>query len=59
MVKMRDIAKFQVCICVVEKTSESGYEHIRFKNIILKFNDYADAMKYAKKMIGKCSFLGI
>jgi len=55
MVKMRDMAKFQVCICVVEQMRESGYEHVLFKSIILKFNDYADAMKYAKKMIGKCS----
>jgi len=32
------------------KTSGSGYEHIRFKDIILKFNNYADAIKYAQKM---------
>jgi hypothetical protein len=47
---LRDMTKFQVCMCVVEKTSGSGYEHIRFKDIILKFNDYADAIKYAQKM---------
>lgn len=44
------MAKFQVCICVVEKTSGSEYEHIRFKDVILKFNDYADAIKYAQNM---------
>ncbi|MBE0511488.1 hypothetical protein IBX38_00375 [Candidatus Bathyarchaeota archaeon] len=46
--------KFEVCVCVVEKTNGSGYENVRFKDVILTFDDYADAIKcagkYAEKM---------
>jgi len=38
--------KFEVCICVVEKMNGSDY--IRFKDVTLKFDEYADAIKYAK-----------
>ena len=40
--------KFEVCICVVEKMNGSDY--IRFKDVTLKFDEYADAIKYAEKM---------
>ena len=45
---LRDMEKFQVCICVVEKMNGSDY--VRFKDVILKFDEYADAIKYAEKM---------
>ena len=28
----------------------NGSEYVRFKDVILKFDDYADAIKYAEKM---------
>ena len=43
-----DMKKFEVCICVVEKMNGSDY--IRFKDVFLKFDEYADAIKYAEKM---------
>lgn len=45
---VRDIKKFEVCICVVEKMNGSDY--IRFKDVTLKFDEYAGAIKYAEKM---------
>lgn len=45
---LRNMEKFEVCICVVEKMNGSDY--IRFKDIIRKFNEYSDALKYAGKI---------
>ena len=40
--------KFEVCMYVVEKMN--GSEYIRLKDVILKFDEYADAVKYVEKM---------
>jgi len=45
---VRDMEKFEVCICVVEKMNGSDY--IRFKDVTLKFGEYAGAIKYVEKM---------
>ena len=42
---LREMGKFEVCICVVEKMNGSDY--VRFKEVIRRFNGYADALKYA------------
>ncbi len=40
--------RFEFCICVVEKTD--GSDNVRFKYTIRKFDEYANALEYAKKI---------
>jgi hypothetical protein len=50
--------RFEVCITVVEKMNGSDWDGTRYKDIIQKFADYAEALRYAEQMKQKLFFRG-